>query len=60
MECIIEVITLVNFKKLKSLINVYERRRETEQKEFYERLYNIAKEEISLKQVSLFEFNWGD
>jgi len=50
-----EDVIMVNFKKLKSLINIYERRKEPEQKEFYEKLYNVAKEELSIKQITLFE-----
>ena len=46
-----------NFKKLKNLINEFERKKEFEQIRFYEQLKKIAEIEIGLKQIKLNE--WG-
>lgn len=42
-----------NFKKLKILINQFEKKKEFEQIKFYEQLKKIAEIEIGLKQIKL-------
>ena len=47
---------MVNFFRLKKLIREYEYKREEEKRDFFERLYNISKEEIKLKQINLLNY----
>lgn len=48
---------MVNFKKLKKLINEYEEYSDREIRDFYARLFYIAKQEMCLTQTKLNEVN---
>ena len=46
---------MVNFKKLKALINEYQDMSDKEIRDFYARLFYIAKQEMCLTQTKLNE-----
>ena len=43
----------MNFHKLKGLINEFEKKKEYEQKDFYNRLRSVADQELRLRQEGL-------
>ena len=46
----------MNFDKLRQLIKEYEKKNFRRQKEFFQKLYDIAKIELRIRQADLEEF----